>query len=532
MNSVGLLILVLISFGLGYFIYLRLLIRKIFPLDYDRKTPAVEINDGLDYVPAKHWLILFGHHFASIAGAAPILGPVIAFSIWGWLPAILWIVLGSVFLGGVHDFSSLYISLRNKGVSVSEVGSSAISPRTKYLYSGFILLTLILIIAVFEYFCAKTFVNKPEIVLPSLGLIPIAIIVGFLIYRLNFNTLFATLLGLLGLGFLIYLGEYFPLTLPHTITNPLNFWIITLMFYCIFAAILPVNILLQPRDYLSSFLLFAGVGLGVLGIVFTHPTIVSKGYIGFSGKLGPLFPMLFVTIACGAISGFHSLISSGTTSKQLPNERYAPRIGYGAMLMEGLLASIALIAVACLKPEVFKATLSSSSPVACFGKGYGILVSPFLKGYGSAFAVLILNAFILTTLDTATRISRYVGTELFKFKGRIIPTLIPVILATLLALSGKWMNLWTIFGASNQLIAGLALIVVTAWLVTRKRNSIYTLIPAVFMLVITIWALIYKLINFMRTKNITLSIISVILIVLAVAVVWSARFIFVRRRNE
>lgn len=529
MNSAILLILVLISFSLGYFVYLRLLIRKVFPLDFNKKTPAVEINDGLDYIPAKNWLILFGHHFASIAGAAPILGPVIAFSVWGWVPAILWIVLGSIFLGGVHDFSALYVSLRNKGVSVSEVGSSAVSPQTKYLYSGFILLTLVLIIAVFEYFCANTFVNKPEIVLPSLGLIPIAIIVGFLIYRLNFNTFFATLLGLCSLGFLIYLGEYFPITLPSSITNPINFWIILLMFYCIFAAILPVNILLQPRDYLSSFLLFAGVGLGVLGVVVVHPPLVSSGYVGFSGKLGPLWPMLFVTIACGAISGFHSLISSGTTSKQLPNERYAGRIGYGAMLMEGLLASIALIAVASLKTEVFKTTLSSSSPVACFGKGYGILVTPFLKGYGSAFAVLILNAFILTTLDTATRISRYVGTELFKFKGRIIPTLIPVVLATLLALSGKWAKLWTIFGASNQLIAGLALIVVSAWLVKMGKKIVYTLIPAVFMLIITISALVYQLINFIEIKNFTLSIISIILIILAIAVVWSAKFVFVRR---
>jgi len=301
------------------------------------------------------------------------------------------------------------------------------------------------------------------------------------------------------------------------------------MFYCIFAAVLPVNILLQPRDYLSSFLLFAGVGLGVLGIVVVHPPLVASGYVGFSGKLGPLWPMLFVTIACGAISGFHSLISSGTTSKQLSNERYAGRIGYGAMLMEGLLATIALVAVASLKPQVFRATLSSSSPVTCFGKGYGILVAPFLKEYGSAFAVLILNAFILTTLDTATRISRYVGMELFKFRERIMPTLIPVILATVLAISGKWMKIWAIFGASNQLIAGLALIVVSAWLIKMGKKVIYTLIPAVFMLIITISALIYQLINFIGTKSYTLSIISIILIILALAVVWSAKFVFIRR---
>ena len=231
MNSAGVLLVAVAFFFLGYRFYLNFLIRKVFPLDPARLTPAIEVNDGVDYIPAKNWFILFGHHFASIAGAAPIIGPVIAFSVWGWGAALIWIILGSIFMGGVHDFSSLYVSMRNKGYSISEVGSFSISKKTKYLFSIFILLTLILIIAVFMYFCANTFINKPEIVLPSLGLIPVAIVVGFMIYRLNFNTSFVTIFGLSSLALLAYFGNLLPLSFGD---NAQNYWIIILAFYCFF----------------------------------------------------------------------------------------------------------------------------------------------------------------------------------------------------------------------------------------------------------------------------------------------------------
>jgi carbon starvation protein len=508
-------------------IYLKYLIKKIFPIDPQRKTPALERGDSLDYVPAKNWLILFGHHFASIAGAAPIIGPVIAFSVWGWGPAILWIVLGSILFGGVHDFAALYASMRNKGVSIAEVGQNTISKRTKYLFSGFILLTLILVIAVFLYFCAKTFVDKPQIVLPSLGLIPIAIIVGILIYRLNFNVPLATSLGLLGLASLIYLGGKFPISLGK---DPLNLWILLLMVYCFFASITPVNILLQPRDYLSAFLLFAGIGLGLLGIFLKGAQIEAPFYITYSGKLGPIFPMLFVTIACGAISGFHSLIASGTTSKQIANELHAPRIGYGAMLCEGLLATIALLSVSVLSIDVFKSAFQKAGPVGAFSRGYGFILTPILGKYGEVFAVLMLNAFILTTLDTATRIGRYVANELLGIKERIFTTLILVILAGLLAISRKWMNIWAIFGASNQLIAALALLVVSAFLLKNEKMIRFTFIPAIIMLSITVSALVYKLNSFLKTGNILLSIVSSLLIILALLVLWEAKFLFKRRK--
>ena len=525
MSGLVLLLFSIIAFLLGYLFYLKFLLKKLFPISSDIQTPAVKFNDGFDYVPSRNWLMLFGHHFASIAGAAPIIGPVIALSLWGWVPAIIWIILGSIFLGGIHDFSALYVSVKSKGVSIAEVGKTAISNRTKKLFSIFILLTLILIIGVFLYFCANTFVNKPEIIMPSLGLVPVAIVVGIMLYRFNMNTVYSTILGLVLLGALVYFGD--KLAINVSITR--NVWIVILMVYCFFASIMPVNILLQPRDYLSTYLLFAGILFGILGIFITRPVVVAPAFIAFNTESGPLWPMLFVTIACGAISGFHSLVAAGTTSKQISNERYAPRIGYGAMLLEGLLAVIALISVASLSGSTFVNLLKSSGTINCFGKGYGNIVLPLLGSYGGAFAILILNAFILTTLDTATRISRYVMTEVFNIKNKFLATFIPVILAGFLALSGSWKSIWIIFGASNQLIAALSLIVVSGWLIKRGKPIRYTFIPAIFMLMTTVFAILYKLNHFIKDRNIVLSIISIMLILLGISVLWEGRFIFKRR---
>lgn len=525
MNGLFLLLCSITAFLLGYLFYLKFLLKRLFPLSWDAKTPAVELNDGVDYVPSRSWLMLFGHHFASIAGAAPIIGPVIALSLWGWAPAILWIILGSIFLGGIHDLSSLYISMKSKGSSVAEISKKAISGRTKKLFSVFILLTLILIVAVFLYFCADTFVSKPTIVIPSLGLVPVAILVGVMLYRFNMNISYSTILGLVLLGALVYLGDRAAISINIT----KEIWIAILICYCFFASIMPVNILLQPRDYLATYLLFAGVLFGILGIFITRPLMAAPAFKAFNTESGSLWPMLFVTVACGAISGFHSLVATGTTSKQISNEYHAPRIGYGAMLLEGLLAVIALISVASLSGGDFSNILKSSGTIGCFGKGYGNIVFPFLGSYGMVFAVLILNAFILTTLDTATRISRYVMTEIFNIKNKFLATIIPLLLAGFLALSGSWKSIWVIFGASNQLIAALSLIVVSGWLIKRKRPVRYTFIPAIFMLATTIFAIIYKLSHFINERNIILSIISIMLILLGISVLWEGRFIFKKR---
>ncbi|MCX5702472.1 MAG: carbon starvation protein A [Candidatus Omnitrophica bacterium] len=396
MNS---LVIVFLAVGLFFWAY-RFFAKRLedlWQIDPKRSTPAFSKYDSIDYIPAKNWLVLFGHHFSSIAGAGPIIGPVIAVMLWGWLPALLWVVLGAIFIGGVHDFGSLIISVREGGTSVADIAQHVISKRAKILFSLFVWLALILVIAVFAYLCADTFVKESRIVLPSLGLIPVAMLVGYFLYHLRVNSVLTTLLGLVCLVGLILLGNALP------INSTLNIWLLVLFVYCYFASVLPVNILLQPRDYLSSFLLFFGVGVGYIGLLLSHPKIIMPYYNHWSTSEGYLWPALFVTVACGAVSGFHSLIASGTSSKQLANERHAKRIGYGAMVVEGLVAVLAIISVAILfdKREDFSMLLKNTGPIDIFGKGYGVITQGILANYGSFIALTILNAFILTTLDTA-----------------------------------------------------------------------------------------------------------------------------------
>ncbi len=522
MNTLFIVILTIIIFGAGYLFYAKK-IEDIFKPDPNRKTPAHFKYDGVDYVPAKHWLILFGHHFASIAGAAPIIGPILAISIWGWAPTLLWIVLGTVFIGGVHDFASLMVSARHGGSSIADFSQQVISKNTKYIFLAFLWVTLILIIAVFVHVCAKTLIVKPEIVIPSSGLIPLAILVGYLLYIKKLNQVFVTLLGLFGLTALIFWGSKVPVTVPG---DAMMIWSIILLVYAFFASVIPVHILLQPRDYLSAFLLILGLLFGYAGILVSHPHIEFPAYINWGAGTGMmLWPVLFVTVACGAISGFHSIVASGTTSKQLPNEIYAKRIGYGAMVAEGLLAAMALLVVAAAYSHVslLKNTVTGSAgPAGAFGFGYGKVTESFLGGFGALFAMLILNAFILTTLDTATRIGRYLTQELFKIKNRYLATIVIIALSAWLGLSGEWNEIWPIFGSANQLIAALALIVITSWLLSTRKKIRYTFIPTIFMLATTIGALVVKGIQYYREKNHILMIIAVVLLVLACFILFEA----------
>lgn len=524
MNSLIVIAAAGILFWLGYALYAEK-VERLFQPDRERKTPAHTQYDGIDFVPAKHWSILFGHHFASIAGAAPIVGPVLAVSIWGWAPTLLWVVLGTVFIGGIHDYCSLMVSVRHKGHSTADFTEQTISRNAKFIFLSFVWLTLILIVAIFVYICATTLVTKPEIVVPSLGLIPIAIVVGILLYTKKSNQLWATLLGLFGLGGLIFLGTKFPIKL--TIADPLKIWSVVLLVYAYFASISPVQILLQPRDYLSAFLLFAGLLFGYIGVVFHHPNLAFPAFAGWSSGAGSmLWPVLFVTVACGAISGFHSLVASGTTSKQLPNEIYGKRIGYGAMVGEGLLATLALLVVAAAYTNVAEfrhaITPAGGGPVSAFGYGYGKITESFLGAFGGIFAVLMLNAFILTTLDTATRIGRYLTQELFRIDNRYIATLVVVILGGWLALREGSKEIWPIFGAANQLIAALTLIVITSWFLSTNKPIRYTLPPTIFMLATTIGALIVKIREYIRVENTILLIVSLILLFLAFVVLYEA----------
>jgi carbon starvation protein len=522
MNSLLIGSLSFILLFLGYKFYATF-IENLFGLEAKRKTPAHEKYDGIDYVPAKHWTVLFGHHFASIAGAGPIIGPVIAVGIWGWGPALAWIILGTIFIGGVHDFGAFTASIRHGGDSIADIAEDIISHRAKIIFSTFVWLALILIVAVFVYFCAKTFVVEPKIVLPSLGLIPVALLVGFMLYNLKINQSKTTILGLALLAVLIILGEYLPIDLG---SNGLTIWSIVLLIYCFIASVTPVQILLQPRDYLSSFLLVAGVLFGYLGLILSHPKINTPILISLKGSEEALWPMLFVTVACGAISGFHSLVASGTTSKQLGSEKDAKKIGYGAMVAEGLVAVLALLAVTAglNTQEVLKGFLEKggAGPIGAYEKGYSQITKMILGGFGGFVAVTILNAFILTTLDTSTRIGRYLTHELFGIKNRYLATLPIVLIGGWLALSGNWEKIWPAFGAANQLVGALALVVITAWLFSQKKKFAFTLWPAIFMLVTTVGALIYQVINYFKSEDYFLTVISLVLIVLAIVMIFEA----------
>ena len=490
----------------GYIFYGNF-ITKIFGIEPDREPPAHAKYDGVDYVPAKNWLITFGHHFASIAGAGPIIGPVLAYIYWGWLGALIWIILGTIFMGAVHDFSSLIISVREGGVSIGQIADKYISKRAGIFFLIFLWFALIIVIAIFAAICAKSFIDQPKVVVSSLGLIPVAVIVGFLIYRLKVNTVAATFFGIIALTGLIFLGNIYPIELA--VSQPYMIWLVILFIYAFFASVIPVNILLQPRDYLSSFLLFFGIAVAFFGLVSKPLSIADAKLISFTSKAGNIFPVMFITVACGAISGFHSLVASGTTSKQLSSEKDAKKIGYGAMVLEGILAVIVLFCVAFGLKNVPEGIEAAEAFSLGFAK-----VSYFLGDYAQFVALVILNAFILTTLDTATRITRFLTQELFKIDNKWLATTLTVLAAAYLALANKWQILWPIFGASNQLVAGLALIVVSGWLLCKGKNYFITFIPAVIMIIFTTVALVLKVVDFSLKKEYILSGISAALIVL------------------
>ena len=534
MNSLLVAAFGLILFALGYYFYAAFIERKVWMVDPAKKTPAVLKDDGLDYVPAKHWTVLFGHHFASIAGAGPIIGPVIACSLFGWGPALLWIIVGSIFIGGVHDFSALMLSLRHHGATVGHVAESVLSRRSRLVFSLFLWLALVLIVAVFTAVTAKTFVAEPGIVLPSFGILLCAILLGFMLYRWHIKQWLATLIALGLMVFFIYLGLLFPIAinLPQAAT----IWIIILLIYAFFASILPVNILLQPRDYLSAFILFFGLVLGYLGIFVSLPKMNTPMFIGYQSPQGPLWPMMFVIIACGAISGFHSLVSSGTTSKQLPHKPAAKRVTFGGMILEGVLALLAIISVCAglhwmggAKGLVYPELMKESGWIVTFGKGFGQIVAPLIGStLGAMIAMFTLNAFILTSLDSATRIARYITEETFgdalgfkPLKNKYFSSLVIVLVSLWLAL-GSWTAIWPVFGAANQLIAALVLILASVYLFQKRQPSLYTFIPAVFMTITSIGALIYEIFLFFQKNNYLLFTIAALLLVLAASMLFEA----------
>ncbi len=536
---------------LGYKIYGSFIEKRVIKIDNSQPTPAHEFNDGIDYSPAKKPL-LFGHHFSSIAGAGPILGPLLGVLYFGWLGALLWVAIGSVFLGAVHDYTSLMTSVKNKGTSLADISEYTLGLRTKIIFSVFLWFALALVIAVFAVVASQTLVSQPEIVLPTFGLIIIAMVFGWLIYKRGINVAAATISALAILFLLIYLGNEYPVRLPAQFLglSAQSFWFYMLIIYSLFASSLPVWFLLQPRDYVSTWILFLGLGVGYLGLIVAHPSINAPAFVSFSSKAGPLWPILFVVIACGAISGFHSVVASGTTAKQLPDQASGKFIGFGGMVTEAALAGLVIfIASSALiwdptgvKSEFgFQYLMTSvGDPIRTFATGYGRFISA-LPGLsltiGLFFGMIMLNAFVLTTLDTATRLGRFITSELLgkKFsvlKNRWMSSIIILVFAAIMGGTEGYKAIWPVFGASNQLVAALALVVVSSYLVGIKSPKKYTVYPAGFMLITTVGALVYKGYYFFQDKSYLLGSVAVILVVLALIIVYDARSILLSRQNH
>ena len=496
----ALLLIAIIVFLLAYRFYGAFLDRQ-FNIDSERKTPAYTQYDGVDYMPAKT-PVLMGHHFSSIAGAGPIVGPIIAVSFFGWLPAVLWIIIGSILVGGVHDYSALVVSVRHKAKSIAQVARRMMSPRAHKLYLAFIWLAMIYVLVAFVDLTAGSFAVDGGVASSSLMYIVLAVVMGLTVYRLNMSLLKTSLIFVPLVFAAIYLGQLVPIgplpALAHG--DPRTTWTVLLLGYCFVASITPVWVLLQPRDYLSSFLLLACVVGALAGIAIGQPELNTPMFKGFDTNIGFLFPALFITIACGACSGFHSIVASGTTSKQLNDERNARPVAYGSMIAEGLLALISVSAIVVAGGTI----AAGQSPTQVFASGMGSFLGNLgVPGaLGTSFGLLALSTFLLTTLDTGTRLARYIFEEFFGVwskKWHLIATAATLILPLWLALTEfrdaqgniipVWRAIWPVFGATNQLLGALALLTVGVWLKRTGRRTMFVVVPMIFMFAVTLLAL-------------------------------------------
>ena len=518
MNTLLLLVICVAVLACGYIFYGRWLCKQWGVGEGNNPTPAHELEDGVDYVPAKA-PVLMGHHFSSIAGAGPITGPIGA-AIFGWVPVTLWILIGGIFFGGVHDFGALYASIRHKGQSIGEIINANMSKRAKKLFVTFSYLTLILVVAAFASIVAGTFKAtfkdgvldvaassaNASVAMVSLMFIVVAIIFGFAVYRRGASMLVSTILGVAAIVACMAIGmNWHPIYLSGTT------WMIIIGIYITIASVTPVWILLQPRDYLSSFLLYAMLFVAFVGVVGAHPNIDSASFPAFASAPGkPIFPILFTTVACGAISGFHSLVSSGTTSKQLDKEKDAKPIAYGGMLLECVLAVLTLCAIAYARQ-----TGHTKGATDIFAGGISAMCAKIpgcagLENILYTLLVLTYSAFCLTSLDTATRLARFMFQEFWLEPGQtakdinsgwkkimvnpVFATVLTVVLGIALGLTG-WQKIWGLFGASNQLLAGIGLLAVATWLGNIGKNNKMFLAPMAFMVVVTISSLTITLIG-------------------------------------
>ncbi len=506
----------------GYVLYGRVVARN-YALDDGRTTPATEREDGNDYVPTKPFYLL-GQHFSAIAAAGPIAGPIIACQMFGWLPCVLWIALGVVFIGAVHDFSALVASVRHEAESVAEIMKRHVGRRAWLLVMSFIWLALIYVIVAFTDITASTFVGKSEelegvtfnaggaVAIASAMYLGLSIVMGLVERYLKPPLWLTTIIFVPATLGLVWLGTKLSTVLVLDVSQPQKIWGLTILAYCFVASLLPMWILLQPRGYLGGFVLYIALAVGTIGVFFgglrfpgefevTQPAVKA---LDAGGPFGSMFPFLFVTIACGACSGFHGLVCSGTTSKQIAKESHTKPVGYGAMLLEAFVAILALSTVLIVAKD---------GPIPPPGKVYGDGLGRFLTVvigkehylFAATFGAMAFSTFIFDTLDVSTRLGRYVLEELVGLKGKVASaaaTLATLVVPAIFIASAKppaagarpaYMDYWLLFGTSNQLLAALTLLAVTVWLYKERRRVWYTAVPMVFVMGITLWALVVQI---------------------------------------
>jgi carbon starvation protein len=538
--------------ALGYFFYSKFIAEKIYQLDPNFETPAHSMRDDVDFTPTNR-VVLWGHHFTSVAGAAPIIGPAIAV-IWGWLPAFIWVIGGTIFFAGVHDFGAIWASVRNQGRSIGSLTGDVVSLRARTLFMIVIFFLLMMVNAVFAVAISNAFVATPSSVIPSWSAIAVAVVIGVLIYKMKVPLLWPTVLGVTMLYSVMYLGERFPVELPQTFMGlgAAPQWIIILFAYATIASMLPVWLLLQPRDYINGIQLIIGLGLLFGAVFIANPTIVAPMYNTVVPEgTPPLLPLLFVTIACGALSGFHGLVASGTTSKQLNKEPDARFVGYLGSSGEGLLALVTIIAVSAGfaslgEWQTVYAQFGGTIGISTFVAGGSQIVSdglPLSQAFAATLLAVMAILFAATTMDTGVRLQRYIIQEwgtIYK-----IPALQNGYIATFLAVAAclalafgaggadgqGGMLIWPLFGTTNQLLAGLTLLVISVILVKLRRRYIFTLVPMVFVTTMSFLAAIYQLWDLFNGGSYMLMTLDVVVIILAIFVILESTSAFSREKK-
>src|SRR5687768_14238974 len=551
-------VLFLVWLVVGYFAYGRWITRQ-FQLDDSRETPAVAVNDGEDFVPAKPFY-LFGQHFSAIAAAGPIAGPILACLAFGWLPCLVWIALGVVLIGAVHDFASLASSVRHGAQSVAEITKEKLGSGAGRAMMAFIWIALIYIIVAFTDITAGTFVSGDEatagetrfnpggaVAFASIAYLLLSILLGLVERYLRPPLWLVTLIFVPATFALSYIGTQFSYVFAFSHLS----WSVMILIYCVAASLVPVWALLQPRGYLGGFILYTAIAVGVIGIFFGGYSIQQPAFKSFDvgGMTGMMFPFLFVTIACGACSGFHGLVCSGTTSKQIEKESHTRPVGYGGMLAEGFVAFIALVTVMIATSDTLVGPDGKSlSAGKIYGNGIGnfltLLIGQQNLQFAITFGAMAFSTFVFDTLDVSMRLGRYIIQELLGWKGRIgalAGTLLTMGLPSyfiLFAPPNSWTKFWTLFGASNQLLAALTLLTITVWLYKARHRIAFTLIPMIFVLVITLWALVTLVIGNLRLTRIAMGLLDIELMnglaaaALVLLALYLAALALVKIRNE